>query len=133
MQEDKKKNIKSFLSKLLVAILLIGISLATYKVNLSTLLHDFVLRFFDAAMDIGGGSKEEEKDEQLENNDKEEERDKQLDNNSTDKENPVEQLENDDTEDDDLEETEDNAGSELEGYTFRIKVPGDNVVALVIN
>lgn len=47
--QDKKKKIKEILTKVLVVLLLVAISCATYKVNLSQMLHDFVLRFFHAA------------------------------------------------------------------------------------
>lgn len=50
MQEDKKKKIKKMLGRLLTVVILLAISVATYKVNLSELLHDFVLRFYNAGM-----------------------------------------------------------------------------------
>jgi len=50
MQEDKKKKIKAMLYKLLVFLVILGISIATYKVNLSQMLHDFVMRFYYAGM-----------------------------------------------------------------------------------
>lgn len=50
MQDEKKSKLKALLTKVLVVLVLVGLSVATYKVNLSQMLHDFVLRFFDAAM-----------------------------------------------------------------------------------
>lgn len=50
MQEDKKKKIKKMLGRFLTIVVLLAISVATYKVNLSEMLHDFVLRFYNAGM-----------------------------------------------------------------------------------
>lgn len=77
MQEEKKNKIKSFLTKLLVVLVLVVISISTYKVNLSVMLHDFVLRFFDAAMSNDDGKddendKDSNKDDSKNNNDSEE-------------------------------------------------------------
>ena len=77
MQEEKKNKIKSFLTKLLVVLVLVVISISTYKVNLSVMLHDFVLRFFDAAMINDDGKddendKDSNKDDSKNNNDSEE-------------------------------------------------------------
>ena len=48
-KEDKKKKWKSFLMKLLVVLILLGISIATSSVNLWDELREFMLRFVDIA------------------------------------------------------------------------------------
>lgn len=48
-KEDKKKKIKAILAKLLVFVVLVAISIATSKFNLSKMLHDFVLRIFSVS------------------------------------------------------------------------------------
>lgn len=50
MQDDKrqakKKKRKEFLTKLLIFLVLLGISIATYNYNLPQMFHDFMMRFF---------------------------------------------------------------------------------------
>lgn len=50
MQEDKKKRIKSLLTKLLIFLILLVISVATYKINLAQTLHNFVMRMLSSSV-----------------------------------------------------------------------------------
>lgn len=50
MQEDKKKRIKSLLTKLLIFLILLAVSVATYKINLAQTLHNYVLRVLSSSV-----------------------------------------------------------------------------------